>query len=236
MISSTCILDTAVRAHALFAKHGSKPRPDWKMSESPNGRHLDGHAEGLAPETRLVLVGSDHFKKDGDPKDTLVIPENFVFRHYTTAKGLEQILATQTLVPGPRAFSFFSHPFIHLLGAFLTVARFPHDQVGVLHGTHYADICLWAGTGLLRLTDDEQYWMIPGEIQHSDSWLKAYQRWVEWGMPDEAAVNRMALERDYSPEVMALYGMTERFRRIYDSGGLREPSKIPVKILSSGQI
>lgn len=213
--------ETRARAFALIERRVSTVR--WNLQQFGDG-HLINHGTDDVPDfARLVAVGGRE-----------------VFRHYArTQAKQEEILNNGEITAGPLPFAERGGgaPYRTLVGAFLTTPPFMPEQVGVPDSVWWVDVALYEGTGLLHLGRERDWcYLIPGIPKPRRDDVSAYRIWLEEGSPDEKRCHELAREKNYQLPWNAMFLMVDHFQKLKSEGGFKEPSRIPVKIIASGEI
>ncbi len=223
-IVSRQVEKTLERARALIAKKREMPPREVTDQLGIDGHLYNQRVYGMPWETRLVIIGERGLRLETDPRDTMVLSADMVFRHYTDTGGLRAILRSRRLVPGPWPHSYGGgERWVDLIGAFLTTPRYKPGDILPADSVYYVDLSLLPGTGLLDLSPRigrrkkrDQYFMIPG-IPRERAWYRRdYREWVKAGRPRGKN--------------------SKEFQEIFAQGGFPKPSRIPIVVLDSGRL
>lgn len=247
---SETVQETLARSRVIVAD--SKRGVQHRSQQLPGDGHLyDKRAFGVPRGAKLVIIGDETYRSARDPADTILLGGETVFRHYTAEEAFHRIVASRILIPGSVPFSYGGQSFYEdLIGVFLTSPTFRPDQVGVPLHHYYLDLRLRPGTGLVRLgqSDNDQYFMIPGNPNYPVWFIEKYLKWIEAGRPSPTMISAEVRAWTKAREAQdphgwwrhchpwsALVGDWESFAAIDAQGGLLEPSRIPIMIVDTGQ-
>ncbi|MBF0105913.1 MAG: hypothetical protein HQM16_11365, partial [Deltaproteobacteria bacterium] len=169
---------TLVRARELISRRVTFHEP--VITQTGNGRHLIYHPVEVVPEwTSLIIIGSPTLRLLSDPADTDCWPVQNIFRQFVySLESLEAIKSQSELIPGRRPYFVRpgnAHPYMSLVGAFMTNRSSSRDAVGTPGYEYFVDFTLPEGTGLLRVFGgDFDCYLIPGRPRPAPEVVEAY--------------------------------------------------------------
>jgi len=225
--------------------------------------HISHENFGVPEKTRLVIIGDTSQSFPTDPLDTIFMPENTVFRHYTTPEKAKAIEESHLLIPGnlPLATSS-TNPYVDMKGAFLVIreerTQTP-DETGVFEGhTSFVDFRFPRGTGLVVIKSfsihNKDFYMVPGISKPANDDLNLYEKWIKLDRPTTASCNEKSRKfwkasneydfnslqaqklRDLSNQFSSLSRGASKFLEVDKEGGFPFPSLIPIEDVRVGLV